>query len=232
MWSPYSPRLAKGSQHACRAARDDGSCAARRERFWRPRVLEALEGRALLATTALDPTFGTSGIATGTFSTLDGSYGVAAIAVQSDGKVVTAEINAVAPGSNVAIPLVIHRYNANGSVDTSFGTDGQTIVPFSGSALSDQTAPQNLIITSSGQILVAAEAYAQQATSSGTAGISSEDIVARLTSSGQLDSTFGTGGRVVLPTTVNGVNSVAVESSGRILVAGVVTATRNQPSWR
>lgn len=49
-------------------------------------------------------------------------------------------------------------------------------------------------------------------------------FLARLTSAGQLDSSFGTGGRVCLPTTSPGAETgLALDRSGRIIVSGNVT---------
>src|SRR5262245_35053484 len=74
----------------------------------RPR-LEPLEGRLLLAGGDLDPTFGAGGVVMTTFNrTNDRAETVLA---QPDGKI-------VAVGANLV------RYNANGSLDTSFGKGG------------------------------------------------------------------------------------------------------------
>ena len=106
--------------------------AARCKRQVRPRV-EVLEGRALMATTALDPSFGTGGVVLGP---ANGSTGTAlsaasAVVVQPDGKIVVAGLATPSSFSDISVPstLVVRRYAANGALDTTFGTDGQANIP-------------------------------------------------------------------------------------------------------
>ena len=71
----------------------------------------------------LDPTFGTGGKVLTTFDGLNADYG-SNIAQQADGKIVMA--GSILLGNfNRQICLV--RYNTNGSLDTSFGTEGKVI---------------------------------------------------------------------------------------------------------
>src|SRR3954468_3517753 len=73
--------------------------------------LEALEDRFTPAGGLLDPTFGSGGVVTRFFSCL--SMEVAYdVLVQPDGKIVTA--------GRVQNDFLVARYNANGSLDTSF----------------------------------------------------------------------------------------------------------------
>ena len=49
---------------------------------------------------------------------------ISAVAVQPDGKiVVVGAVDAISPAG--ASTLAVQRYNANGTLDTSFGTDGE-----------------------------------------------------------------------------------------------------------
>ena len=67
---------------------------------------------------SLDTTFGTGGKVT---TSIGSSYDVAnALGIQSDGRIVVA--GSSYNGSNYDFALV--RYNANGSLDTTFGTGG------------------------------------------------------------------------------------------------------------
>ena len=203
----------------------------RTRRDWRPEPIAALECRALLAASTLDPSFGTSGVVLGVPEANPFSGGptreVNAVAVQSDGKIVTAETIIVFGGTPALNPLVIRRYNANGSLDPSFGTGGQTVIPLAGSNPILDAVPHNLVITSTGQIVLAAVSAVDDALGD---VISSESLVARLTSTGQLDSTFGTNGEFVLPGSLPEVDSVVVESSGRVVVAGTIESATGSGS--
>src|SRR6478752_3045793 len=90
----------------------------------RPLRLDPLEGRDVPAAGALDLTFGADGILT----TPTGAAG-ADVAVQPDGKVVVAAGTVNAGQSDFGVV----RYNADGSLDTSFGVSGvatANILPF------------------------------------------------------------------------------------------------------
>jgi uncharacterized delta-60 repeat protein len=158
------------------------------------------------ATGDLDPTFGDGGkVITDFNGNNDFIHGVA---VQNDGKIVVAgETN---NGSNSAFALV--RYTARGTPDTGFGTDGKVIAsigPYNSFAYGLALQPDGKIVA---------------------AGFFEDGVqhfaLVRCTASGEMDTSFGTGGRV---TTVIGLgsrgHSVAVQSDGKILVAGYSLGT-------
>ncbi len=143
----------------------------------------------------LDTTFGSGG-----FVTIsppggqgDGFFG---LAIQPDGKIIAA-----AAGLN---SLVVTRVTSNGAVDTSFGTNGFT-QSVSLSELNAELNSGSLALQSGGKIVVVAGL-----------GLGSPSLMARFTDSGQLDSTFGTGGLVSLE--YSSPTQVAVQSGGKILV--------------
>jgi uncharacterized delta-60 repeat protein len=68
----------------------------------------------------LDPTFGVGGKVTTEFSSREGFANT--VAWQTDGKLVSAGESG-ASGSNPKVALA--RYNADGSLDTTFGEDGK-----------------------------------------------------------------------------------------------------------
>jgi uncharacterized delta-60 repeat protein len=105
----------------------------------------------------------------------------------------------------------VARYNADGSLDGSFGVGGMALVDFGRE--SDNVKAMTLL--ADGRIVLAGYG-------SDFGGDSSDFAVARLTSSGALDGTFGSGGVVL--TDFGGspdqAFSLTVQSDGMIVVAG------------
>ncbi len=201
----------------------------RHRRTVRP-SLEPLEGRALLAV-ALDPSFGTGGLVFGMTMGTD-LRTVTATAVQSDGKILVAgsASHTSGSGSGAIVPdVAVRRYNTDGSVDTSFGTNGQVDIPVSSSATTIDSGPINIVVQSNGTIDLAATSASSTSSSS---TITYNSLVAQLTSAGQLDPTFGTGGEYQFPTANDRFDAVAVQSNGEVVVAGwapVAFGSANQP---
>ena len=65
----------------------------------------------------LDASFGTNGLATGILTP-----GLPALAVQPNGQIVISGVNLAGPATSPVVGIT--RLNANGTVDTTFGTDG------------------------------------------------------------------------------------------------------------
>ena len=103
-------------------------------------------------------------------------------------------------------------FNANGTLDTTFGTNGYTVVNF-GSTFPFISA---IAIDPAGRIVVAGDA---QFSNSGPDAMA----VARLTANGMLDTTFGSGGSTVITTGANGgsVTSLVVQADNKIVVGGL-----------
>lgn len=149
---------------------------------------------------SLDTTFNSSGSQPGVVSTPVGAgASIRALAVQSNGQIVAGGI----ADSNFALA----RYNTDGSLDTTFGTNG-TVETSMGSS----SQINGLAIQSNGMIVAAG--VADQAFA-----------VARYNTNGLLDTTFNSAGS--LPgtiTTAIGVSSeafaVTLQSNGQIVVAG------------
>lgn len=156
-----------------------------------------------------DTGFGTNGKVSSVLST-NSAYELGnAIAVQSDGKIVVAGRIANS-GPTV---FVIVRYNSNGSIDTGFGTNGSIKINYFNS-LDEAKA---VAIQSDGKILVAGTALN---------GSVRELALARLTGSGTLDNSFGTGGKTTTPigTKVFG-EAMTILPNGKIAVAGSATVS-------
>ncbi len=183
----------------------------RRLRLVQPRV-EPLEGRALLATSALDPTFGTGGLVVGTSADF---YSASASTIQSDGKIVTTgSFVATSTGSKTS-SIYVRRYNANGSVDSSFGSGGLLNLPAPTMTTMVGITPTNIVVQSNGTIDLA---YTASTTTPN--GDIHNGVVAQLTATGQLDSTFGTNGQYEVATAGSSLTAVAVGTNGRIVALG------------
>jgi len=151
---------------------------------------------------ALDNTFGTGGKVTTAIGTgTDRGYSVA---IQSDDKIVVAGYAHIGSTDDFAVV----RYNSDGTIDTGFGTNGKvTTVVGTGADWGYSVALQL-----DGKIVVA-----------GFATMANNNIaVVRYTSTGALDNTFGTNGKVTTAVGSSGCAgvSVAIQSDGKIVVGG------------
>ncbi|MFC1820224.1 LamG-like jellyroll fold domain-containing protein [Thermodesulfobacteriota bacterium] len=157
---------------------------------------------ALAADGDLDITFGSNGkVITDIGSGYDTANG---IALQSDGKIVVAGTWFNGLDDDFAVA----RYNADGSLDTTFGSGGKVIT-----AIGSSDAANDVAVQSDGKIVVAGSAFT---------GSKWDFAVVRYNTDGSLDTTFGSGGTV---TTAIGLGidyayGMAVQSDGKIVVAG------------
>ncbi len=131
---------------------------------------------------ALDPTFGNNGLASHDVG-FTSTTGVAADGTQS----VLVGPTGASPGQAFGVT----RYNADGSLDATFGTAGVTTTPFAGL----DAVPSAVAVLASGDILVGGTAatFAPDGTVAG-----SQFAVAEYTASGVLDPTFGVGGTMTM----------------------------------
>jgi uncharacterized delta-60 repeat protein/CSLREA domain-containing protein len=159
---------------------------------------------------SLDSTFGNGGrVITnayinsngvpGSTNVPDGANGVA---IQADGKIVAVGHS----WGNVAVV----RYNANGSLDTTFGTQGIVVTDFGSGENATQVAVQ-----ADGKIVVAGIQAINTFASHG------DFLIVRYSADGRLDTSFGDGGRVITDfgrdETLNG---LALQPDGKIIVVG------------
>jgi uncharacterized delta-60 repeat protein len=161
---------------------------------------ESLEARTLLSF-GIDPTFGMGGQVQ---TALTATGGPQSIAVQPDGKILA--VGSVT-NSSTGQDFAVVRYNTDGSLDTSFGSGGEVTTDFTGQ--NDRASA--LALQANGQIVVAGMS------APATMGSNEELALARYNPNGQLDSTFGSGGKV-LSTTLTGASSIALQSDGHVLV--------------
>lgn len=211
-----------GNGFSRRAQSTQSNRGSRNRRAESPRrstlSIERLEQRLTL-TGNLDTSFDVDGWISGDFG-LGSDLQINAVATQNNGKIVVA--GSVFPGS-FSTDMIVARFNADGSIDTTFGADGADAdslpdgyLHFDFPASPNDTSVANDIVIdeNTGTITVVGNAS--------VGGVSSIAL-ARLTSSGLLDSSFGTGGKVqtILSKRVEG-NALALLSDGRIAVAGTI----------
>ena len=157
-------------------------------------------------TGVLDTSFGSGGIVTTAFFSADAQAN--AIAIQSDGKIVVAGL-----GKNTNNDFSIVRYTSAGALDTGFGTGGKKQV-----SVGTNDGATGIVIQPDGKIVVSGYA---------NVGTGNYDWCAiRLTSSGALDTGFGTGGIAIIDTGTgneagDGI-AVALQSDGSIILAGLL----------
>jgi uncharacterized delta-60 repeat protein len=159
----------------------------------------------------LDTTFGDKGskgkVAVSPAPRTSGS--VESMAVLPDGRFVLA---GMASGSSIALA----RFNAGGTLDTSFGNNGTVLTTIA--ARSGYFAPShdvNVAVDGNGRIVVSAN----------TVYPNYDFLVARFNSNGSLDTTFGAAHTGVVTTDLaSGSNdqayALALQSDGKIVVAG------------
>jgi uncharacterized delta-60 repeat protein len=166
---------------------------------------------------SLDSSFGTGGYAETSLPQTAKFASAAAVAVQPDGKIVVAGTTGTL-GTNVGPEFALLRYNPNGTLDTTFGTDGIaiTVIPEPGHPYSNAVAAA-LAILPSGDILAAGSASWSDGDT-----FSSSFALARYTSAGVLDSTFGKDG--VAQTAFAKANAqlagIVVQADGKIVASG------------
>ena len=148
---------------------------------------------------SLDAGFGSNGFVTPDIGSPGHDF-LFALAIQSDGKIVTGGKTTGVTASGAAVLL---RYNANGTLDTGFGTGGITTVQV-GSCGNSINALQLL---ADGKILAAG-------------GMDCRSGLMRFLPNGTLDAGFGSQGAVttLFPgNTISAVNSLVLQSDGRIV---------------
>jgi uncharacterized delta-60 repeat protein len=162
-------------------------------------ILLIVSQQAVAQAGQLDPTFGNGGIVTTDFGIQTQTNNTAtanAAIIQPNGQIL---VCGGIPGNNgFPIPAVV-RYNANGSLDTSFGNSGIVSIP------SIEDVPFTAIALQSDGKIVAV----------------GENFVARFLPTGVLDSTFGTGGIASLGPEFIGTTpqGIAIQPNGSILIA-------------
>ena len=150
---------------------------------------------------SLDSSFGVAGVVL-TDLNGNGSFDRAhAVALQPDGKIVVA-------GSSSDGGFALARYHPDGSLDSSFGTEGVVLTDVGGEA-------RALVLQADGKIVVAG---------SGAGSSNADFALARYNANGSLDDTFGVAGLVLTDLSGNGTDQAAsalvLQPDGKIVVVG------------
>jgi uncharacterized delta-60 repeat protein len=158
---------------------------------------------------SLDPTFSGDGKQTTDFNGLDDQ--ITDVALQSDGKIVVVGRTGFFDPFGSSFDFAVARYNANGSLDTSFSGDGKQTIAFGDDAQAGAVALQD-----DGKIVAVGR------TCSGNPDIVCDSALARLNADGSPDTNFSTDGK---QTTDFGsvreqMNGVALQADGKIISVG------------
>ncbi|MGH8566377.1 MAG: hypothetical protein ACREXW_20825 [Gammaproteobacteria bacterium] len=162
---------------------------------------------------SLDAGFGSGGLVLTDFGIGQSSSRASALVLQPDGKLVAAGEQFVIGSS---CQLALARYNTDGSLDTSFGSDGRV----SESERNESRAgAQALVLQPDGKVVTAGSAEFVFVDGSGLFGIFE---LFRLETDGSLDTSFGIGGSVI---SIFGSDPVIAEalvlqSDSKLVVAG------------
>ena len=153
-----------------------------------------------------DTTFGTGGTITGVFSGTNSS--ISAIAIDDTNKIVVGGVS--------TNQYVVARFLADGQIDTSFGTSGIELGYFTGS----YSKIFSIAIDSLGRIL----AYGYNNMGQNLYGL------ARFLADGQLDTTFGSGGKVLVTTSIGPSTekpAFTLDTFNNIIVGGSLNPSPN-----
>jgi uncharacterized delta-60 repeat protein len=158
-----------------------------------------------------DTSFGSGGFA----STGLTNAGPGGVAVQSDGKIVWVGGGQIPGDTNTADTFAVARFTAAGTLDPTFGADGLVSTSFPAQPVSD--AADTVLVQPDGKILVG-----------GQAGISRRGILLfaamlRLNADGSLDTSFGTGGKVVNTADDLAITALGLDAAGDIFTLPIPT---------
>ncbi|OQP62932.1 T9SS type A sorting domain-containing protein [Niastella populi] len=152
----------------------------------------------------IDATFGTGGVVKVRSEVNNSARGYGMV-LQPDGKIVMAGWNWPS-----TIDFCVMRFNADGSFDNTFGTGGKVTTPI-GAGNDEGT---NVALQSDGKIVVTGSSF--------NASGNTDYVVIRYTSTGVVDSTFGTNG--IVTTDINAYDipeGIAINNAtGAITIAG------------
>lgn len=168
----------------------------------------------------LDKSFGNNGVTTTDF----GKYGdyLEGIAIQSDSKIIGVGVTGTDftfENENIAVV----RYNTDGSLDKSFGSEGKITVTFDG--INSQA--NSLLLTPDNKVLIGG------GVGGSAEGTSTDFTLIRLLSNGALDSSFGVNGKVITDFGLYETGAHIAFQNNKIMFAGTsyTSDTQNQINY-
>lgn len=159
--------------------------------------------------------------ATATTSTLDSDEALASV-IQSDGKIILvgyAQVSTSDADDSNNFDFAVTRLNADGSIDTSFGTNGKKTISFDlGGSGNNQDVATCVQIQADGKIVIGG--YTQRD------GFGNFDYaLTRLNTDGSLDLTFSNDGKATVAFDYGGggddrATGMVIQPDGKIIIAG------------
>ncbi len=164
---------------------------------------------------SLDTSFGVNGKIQNDFIGFNVPDSAQKIAIQNDGKIIVAGLSYTIDDS---FDFAIARYNTNGDLDTSFGTNGKKLIGFN--ATIDDDIANDMVLQNDGKILVVGQ------TSNGN---NLNYALARLNTNGSLDTSFDGDGKLTYQfnTNDNIANAIAIQNNGKIIITGEIDTDDN-----
>jgi uncharacterized delta-60 repeat protein/uncharacterized repeat protein (TIGR01451 family) len=151
---------------------------------------------------SLDTTFGSGGqVITDFFGDSDVAR---AVVVQPDGRIIVA-VGDTSSGSSTTRNFLVARYDTDGSLDLTFGSGG-----FAEADFGPHDSATEVAVQGDGKIIVA-----------GRTNVYEDVAMARFTPDGSLDTSFGSGGKVITDLTpFDHLNGLALYGGEQIIAAG------------
>jgi uncharacterized delta-60 repeat protein len=168
-----------------------------------------------LSNGTIDTTFGVGGKVSTDFGAR-GFDRAHSAALQADGSIVAAGFAISANG--ISQNFAVARYTSSGVLDTTFSRDGITQIDFGSCCQS----AYKVLLQSDAKIITVGYANTESS--------DSDFLLARLSSRGSLDATFGVGGKVrtSFGDLNGGANGAALQSDGKIVAVGFQATFSNQ----
>jgi uncharacterized delta-60 repeat protein len=173
----------------------------------------------LKADGSFDTTFNGSGKLSANVSPQKASQngGMSDLTIQPDGKILASGFSGSGPRQPRSWMLM--RLNANGSLDTAFGSGGQTMINFGGT----WSVARHASVLPDGKILAGGDMLVSP---------NSTWIYVRYLSNGQIDTTFGSGGKIMIAAGGSSrIEGMAIQPDGKIVGSGWWRDTADSVPW-
>ncbi len=140
------------------------------------------------------------------------------LAILSDGKIIACGTS----DANGYMEFAAARYNANGTIDNSFGTNGVVLTSASG-----ESDCKSMALQSDGKFILAGAANASS--------MAGDFAMIRYNANGTIDNSFGTNGVVITAVSndyFDGINDIAIQPNGKIIAVGRFLSPAAPPTFK